>query len=69
MIIYTFAYEGDEFAYTSLRKAKSARAAYFDRGDRPSIARVVLPDRITKDIACALLMRSGYAQEMEYLAG
>jgi len=68
MNIYVFAYEDEEFAYTSLRKAKSERALLFDRGDRPPIYRVALAHRLTRADACALLMRRGYAVEMEEVA-
>lgn len=65
MVIYTFDHEGEEFAYPSLRKAKSARAKLFDRKDRPDLFKVTLPDRLTKQDACNLLMRRAYALFME----
>ena len=65
MIIYTFTKEGETFAYPSLRKAKSERAALFNRKDRPAIIKVTLPYRLTRADACSLLMRRSYALFME----
>lgn len=55
-------------AFSSLRKALSARAKAYKRPKRPDILRVTLPDKLTKQDAINLLTQRQYALHMEDIA-
>lgn len=57
-------YEGDSFAYATLKEAKAARDLY-ETGRRPEIRRYETPDMPKRDLITAIYNRSQFATKQD----